>query len=111
VYLLGDIFVLPSQGPEETWGLAMNEAMAAGRAVIASSMVGGATDLIRSEKTGWIFESGSRSALEALLRRAIDMGRPGLHAMGKAAQAESVQWSTEESARCIGAAVLAGARA
>ncbi len=28
VYRLGDVFVLPSQGPEETWGLALNEAMA-----------------------------------------------------------------------------------
>jgi glycosyltransferase involved in cell wall biosynthesis len=107
VYLLGDVFVLPSQGPEETWGLAMNEAMASGRAVIASSKVGGACDLIRSGENGWIFESGDRQALQDLLRRAVDGGRPRLRAMGKAAQALSVHWSSEESARRIGDAVLA----
>ena len=48
VYRLGDVFVLPSQGPEETWGLALNEAMASGRAVIASDKVGGACDLIET---------------------------------------------------------------
>jgi glycosyltransferase involved in cell wall biosynthesis len=107
VYRLGDVFVLPSQGPEETWGLALNEAMASGRAVIASTKVGGACDLIQSDENGWIFESGDRKALEDVLRRAVNHGGPGLHAMGRAAQASSVHWSTEESARRIGEAVLA----
>jgi glycosyltransferase involved in cell wall biosynthesis len=107
VYRLGDVFVLPSQGPEETWGLALNEAMASGRAVISSSKAGGACDLIRSAETGWIFESGDQKGLEEILRRAVSCGRAILHAMGKAAQAESVHWSTEESARLIGEAVLA----
>jgi glycosyltransferase involved in cell wall biosynthesis len=111
VYRLGDIFVLPSQGPEETWGLALNEAMASGRAIIASSKAGGACDLILSGENGWIFESGNRSALEDVLRRAVARGRPGLHAMGRTAQAQSVHWSTEESARRIGEAVLAWRRA
>ncbi len=31
VYRLCDIFVLPSMGPGETWGLAVNEAMACKR--------------------------------------------------------------------------------
>jgi glycosyltransferase involved in cell wall biosynthesis len=110
VYRLGDIFVLPSQGPEETWGLALNEAMASGRPVIASSKVGGACDLIKSGQTGWIFASGNPSALEGVLRAAVGSGRARLHAMGRAAQAESVHWSSEESANRIAAAVL-GARA
>jgi glycosyltransferase involved in cell wall biosynthesis len=107
VYRLGDVFVLPSQGPEETWGLALNEAMASGRAVIASSKAGGACDLIHSDEDGWIFESGDQKALEAVLRQAINVGRAGLRAMGRAAQASSVQWSSEESARRIGEAILA----
>jgi glycosyltransferase involved in cell wall biosynthesis len=107
VYRLGDVFVLPSQGPEETWGLALNEAMASGRPVIASSRVGGARDLITADVTGWTFESGDRRDLEAVLRRALARGRPGLHAVGRAAQASSVNWSSEESARRIREAVLA----
>jgi glycosyltransferase involved in cell wall biosynthesis len=106
VYRLGDIFVLPSQGPEETWGLALNEAMASGRAVIASSKVGGACDLIRSGENGWMFKSGDRKALEDVLRATVVCGRTRLHAMGRDAQDLSANWSTEESARRIGEAVL-----
>jgi glycosyltransferase involved in cell wall biosynthesis len=107
VYRLGDVFVLPSQGPEETWGLALNEAMASGRAVIASTKAGGARDLIHAGEDGWMFESGDQNGLEDVLRQAVDRGVMGLRAMGRAAQASSVRWSSEESARRIGEAVLA----
>ena len=107
VYRLGDVFVLPSQGPEETWGLAMNEAMASGRAVIASSKVGGARDLIQPGENGWIFTSAHQGALEGILRGVVDGGRTRLHAMGGVAQARSSHWSTAESARRIGEVVLA----
>jgi len=106
VYRLGDVFVLPSQGPEETWGLALNEAMASGRAVIASTKVGGARDLVQPGENGWIFESGNLEALQDVLRTALERGQAGLRTMGKVAQAQSVHWSSEESARRIGEAVL-----
>jgi glycosyltransferase involved in cell wall biosynthesis len=106
VYRLGDVFVLPSQGPEETWGLAINEAMASGRPVIASTKVGGACDLIEAGVNGWIFESGDRKALEDILRKACS-GRATLHAMGAVAQAGSARWCSAESARLIREAVLA----
>jgi glycosyltransferase involved in cell wall biosynthesis len=44
-YRLGDIFVLPS-GYGESWGLAVNEALACGRPVIVSDRVGCASDVI-----------------------------------------------------------------
>ncbi len=46
VYRLANVFVLPSIGPGETWGLAINEAMASGLPVIASDKTGGAIDMI-----------------------------------------------------------------
>lgn len=107
VYRLGDILILPSQGPEETWGLAMNEAMASGRPVIASTMVGGACDLIKPNENGWIFASGDLGDLHAALRGAIQRGRFGLHAMGNSAQTQSRCFSSEESARRIADIVLA----
>jgi glycosyltransferase involved in cell wall biosynthesis len=58
VYRLGDIFVLPSVGPGETWGLAVNEAMACKRPVIVSDKCGCAPDLVDEKITGWIFEPG-----------------------------------------------------
>jgi glycosyltransferase involved in cell wall biosynthesis len=107
VYRLGDLFVLPSQGPEETWGLALNEAMASGRGVIASSKVGGARDLIQTGENGWMFDSGDQKGLEDILRRAVEGGRTIIQALGSTAQARSAQWSTEASARRITEAVLA----
>lgn len=54
VYRLADVFVLPSVGPGETWGLAINEALVCGVPVIASDKCGGAIDLINTE-TGFMY--------------------------------------------------------
>ena len=62
VYRLGKVLILPSKGPNETWGLAINEAMASGLAVIASDKCGGAIDLI-TPNTGIIFESSNQKSL------------------------------------------------
>jgi glycosyltransferase involved in cell wall biosynthesis len=102
VYRLGDIYLLPSS-KGETWGLAMNEAMASGRASIASSRVGGARDLIHDGETGWIFESRNPPDLTRVLRAALDRGRDGLLLMGRRAQAMSADWSTEAAAEGIAA--------
>lgn len=101
VYRLGDVFALPS-GWDETWGLALNEAMACGRALLASDRVGGARDLITPGRNGWIFESGNAAALEQALRAAAALGHDGLRSMGAASRAASEAWSTEESARRMG---------
>jgi glycosyltransferase involved in cell wall biosynthesis len=52
-YRLGDLFVLPS-AYGETWGLAVNEAMASGRPVLVSDRVGCASDVV-DEATGSVF--------------------------------------------------------
>lgn len=72
VYRLGDIFVLPSLGPGETWGLALNEAMACGRAVVASDKVGAAPDLIEPGENGFIVPAGEVESLAEALRRLIE---------------------------------------
>jgi glycosyltransferase involved in cell wall biosynthesis len=57
VYRLGDLFVLPSiRG--ETWGLAVNEAIASGRRVLISDKVGCAPDLVMSNTEGAVFAAG-----------------------------------------------------
>lgn len=57
VYQACDIFCLPSQGPGETWGLAINEAMACGKAIVASDKCGSAIDLVKPGVNGYIFKS------------------------------------------------------
>ena len=64
VYRLGNVFVLPSCGPGETWGLAVNEAMACKRAVIVSTKCGCAKDLVAEKNTGFVFDAGNLISLQ-----------------------------------------------
>ncbi|HTD42301.1 MAG TPA: glycosyltransferase family 4 protein [Mucilaginibacter sp.] len=57
MYQACDLFCLPSRGPGETWGLAVNEAMACGKAVLVSDKVGCAVDLVKENYNGAIFKS------------------------------------------------------
>jgi glycosyltransferase involved in cell wall biosynthesis len=70
-YLLGDVFVLPSEGRHETWGLAVNEAMHLGRPCLVSDQVGCHADLVLPGRTGWVFPAGDEAALAETLREAL----------------------------------------
>jgi glycosyltransferase involved in cell wall biosynthesis len=74
IYRLCNIFVLPSAGPGETWGLAINEAMACKRPVIVSAKCGCAPDLVEEKMTGWVFEPGEKGDLKIkeLLQKILD---------------------------------------
>jgi glycosyltransferase involved in cell wall biosynthesis len=61
VYRLGDLFVLPS-AYGETWGLAVNEALACGRPVLVSDRVGCAADVVDAS-CGRTFRRSDGSAL------------------------------------------------
>lgn len=98
-YRLGDVFVLPSRGPGETWGLALNEAMACGRPVVASSRVGGAADLVVERETGWRFPAGDVDALAARFDDIAAMPADPLRRVGERARAHVQHWSTEECVR------------
>ncbi|HTM99677.1 MAG TPA: glycosyltransferase family 4 protein [Pedobacter sp.] len=63
IYQACDLFCLPSKGPGETWGLAVNEAMAAGKAILVSNKVGCAQDLVVNSLNGFIFEAENKSNL------------------------------------------------
>ena len=53
VYRLADVFTLPSAS--ETWGLAVNEALASGRRVLISDKVGCAPEVVRPSGDGDVF--------------------------------------------------------
>lgn len=80
IYQACDLLVLPSKS--ETWGLSVNEAMAAGKAILVSDKVGCATDLIDPEKNGDIFQSANHSdfisKLSALAGNKIQLKQMGL---------------------------------
>lgn len=70
-YALADLFVLPSQGSYETWGLAINEAMHLGVPCLVSEAVGCQRDLVTDGETGWVFPSNDEHALRAKLSAAL----------------------------------------
>lgn len=72
IYRMADIFILPSQGPGETWGLAANEAMASGLAVMLSAKAGGAADLVEENVNGIVFEPGDVYKCAELLKRLLE---------------------------------------
>jgi glycosyltransferase involved in cell wall biosynthesis len=70
-YRLADLFVLPSRGNYETWGLAVNEAMHMGVPCLVSSRVGCQRDLVTEGETGWVFDPSDPRALKASLEKAL----------------------------------------
>jgi glycosyltransferase involved in cell wall biosynthesis len=65
-YGIADVFVLPSL--EETWGLVVNEAAAAGLPVIVSDTAGSAGDLVVPGKNGFTFDPKDVRALVAAVQ-------------------------------------------
>ena len=86
VYRLGDLFVLPS-GYGETWGLAVNEALACGRPVLASDRVGCAEDVVTAS-CGRVFNHHELLQLELqlkdLLTNPCELSYLKDHAVGQA---------------------------
>jgi glycosyltransferase involved in cell wall biosynthesis len=104
---IASVFVLPSC--HEPWGLIVNEAMNAGRAVIVSDEVGSQPDLVTDGVEGCIFAAGDVEALTAALRRvlatpetAAKMGQRGLERIRT--------WDFEEDVRGLRQAIARATR-
>jgi len=95
VYKNSDVFILPSKGPGETWGLAVNEAMACGKPVLVSDRCGCAADLVEEGKTGFTFRSMDAEDLKIKLDWMIQH-RDELPNMGKRAYEKIQGWSFEK---------------
>ncbi|MBP1839107.1 glycosyltransferase family 4 protein [Formosa algae] len=90
LYRLGNVFCLPSKGPGETWGLAVNEAMASSKPVIVSTKVGCASDIVQTGKNGFTFNYQDELALIDIFNTlSIDK----LKTMGDAAEQNINKWN------------------
>lgn len=75
-YRLADIFVLPSRGVYETWGLAINEAMHLGVPCLVSDRVGCQLDLVEDGVTGWVFRHAEAAHLREKITTALAADLP-----------------------------------
>jgi glycosyltransferase involved in cell wall biosynthesis len=96
IYRIGEIYVLPSSH-NETWGLAVNEAMACGKPVLVSDKVGCAVDLVKPGENGYIFKLTN---LEDLMQK-ITLFENNLEKFGEKSKEIINDWSFEEIAKEI----------
>ncbi|RYD77476.1 MAG: glycosyltransferase [Sphingobacteriales bacterium] len=92
VYQACDLFCLPSKGPGDTWGLAVNEAMAGGKAVLISDKVGCSEDLVDTNENGAVFESENETDLVEKIN-ILCRSKLELEKMGRKSSEKIKSWS------------------
>ncbi|MEP6951274.1 MAG: glycosyltransferase family 4 protein [Ginsengibacter sp.] len=100
IYQTCDVLVLPSQGPGETWGLAVNEAMASGKAVLVSNKCGCAADLIQEGINGYVFESNNKEDLIKKMNQ-FSLQKASLRIMGNQSLQIIQDWSFQKICEAI----------
>src|SRR5215471_16965875 len=73
-YHAADLLILPSR-ESETWGLVVNEALHHGLPCVVSEAVGCAPDIVDTDVTGAIFETGSSQSLASALQQVFGLIR------------------------------------
>lgn len=95
LYQACDLFCLPSKS--ETWGLSINEAMACGKAVLASDKVGCSTDLIEPGGNGMTFKQGDVNNLTKALTQ-LTISKEILFKFGQRSREIIENWTFENIA-------------
>jgi len=96
-YLLADLFVLPSRGNYETWGLAVNEAMHLGVPCLVSELVGCQRDLVQPGETGWVFPAADPAALASVLESALRTPAAELQRLGRNARKLAARYTYRQT--------------
>ena len=95
-YAEADVFAFPSR--HDGWGVALQEAMARGLPVIASSEVGAAYDLVEDGVNGFVLKPDDQEGLEHAMRVFVD--QPGLiEEYGRRARAKAARLTPEWGAQ------------
>jgi glycosyltransferase involved in cell wall biosynthesis len=79
----------------ETWGLVVNEAMAAGLPVLVSERCGCADTLVHDSMNGWKFNPMSNPEMVKVLRKFDDLDPEQLKEMGENSQKIISQWGLD----------------
>lgn len=99
IYALADVFVLPSKS--ETWGLGVNEAMAAGKAIVVSDRCGCSVDLVKERENGLIFRTGDINDLKDKLTYITALDKGDIKMWGSRSGNIIANWTYEVCASVI----------
>ena len=103
-YAAADTLVLPSDS-RETWGLVVNEAMAAGLPVVVSDAAGCSPDLVREGENGFTYVCGNVAALADRLASIAALGPEGRSELGNRSRDIVTRFGIDAAARATEAAV------
>jgi glycosyltransferase involved in cell wall biosynthesis len=91
-YAISDVFMRPDVWSTGDWGLTVNEAAAAGMALVVTEAVGAGVDLVRDGENGFVVPMGDISAMATAMKRFLES--PGLCAsMGVKSEQIARTWS------------------
>ena len=99
IYLQADLFVLPTLA--DSWGLVVNEAMAAGLPILGSRKSQAVEELVKDRETGWIFNPDEPDDVDMALERALSAPRESLARMGEKARQVAIGVTAQFAAERI----------
>jgi glycosyltransferase involved in cell wall biosynthesis len=102
-YAISNVFVHPAIW--ECWGVSVNEAMACGLPVVASSSVGSSYDLIQDAANGYQYPSGDVKALADCLTRIASRPDRGSE-LGECSRRLIKAWDFEATIKSLESALL-----
>jgi len=109
IYSEAGLFVLPTLA--DTWGVVVNEALAAGLPVLGSMRAQAVTELVDDGKNGWTFEPGRPEEIYSAIDRAMNASCEQLDAMRAHARSTALALTPDDAARFIDDAIAATLKA
>ena len=109
VYSEAGLFVLPTLA--DTWGVVVNEALAAGLPVLGSVRAQAVAELVEDGKNGWTFDPTQPDDIYSAIERAMKASGGQLDAMRVDARSTALALTPGDVARLIDDAIAASVKA
>jgi glycosyltransferase involved in cell wall biosynthesis len=103
LYSQADIFVLPTLA--DSWGLVVNEAMAAGLPVLGSRKSQAVEELVVDGKTGWTFDPDNSASVDSVLDSALSADPVSRGIMGRTARQAATKLTAQFVAEQVANAI------